>query len=80
MDTYSIIPLIINGEEVLAPHDERRGEIVNKPSNGPRFYQGATKGLALQAVESSANAYKTWSKTTPIERRRLLWRLAEVCC
>lgn len=79
MDNRPIIPLIIDGKDVLTHHDERRGRIAEESSCGPSFYQGATKELAQQAAESSAKAYTTWSRTTPIERRSLLFKLAEVC-
>ncbi|RMZ37982.1 aldehyde dehydrogenase [Aspergillus flavus] len=73
----STIPLIIDGEDVLLPHD-RHGTVANVYAEGPTIYQGATKELALQAAQSSAQAFAAWSKTTPIERRTLLFKLAEV--
>ncbi|KAF7184080.1 hypothetical protein CNMCM7691_004639 [Aspergillus felis] len=71
----STIPLIIDGRDVLSP---LQGTVVNPYDQGPVLYQGATKELALQAAQSSAQAFATWSKTTPIERRTLLFKLAEV--
>ncbi|GFF54094.1 vanillin dehydrogenase [Aspergillus udagawae] len=71
----SSIPLIIDGRDVLSP---LQGTVVNAYAQGPVVYQGATKELALQAAQSSAQAFATWSKTTPIERRTLLFKLAEV--
>ncbi|KAF7128508.1 hypothetical protein CNMCM5793_003296 [Aspergillus hiratsukae] len=71
----STIPLIIDGQDVLSP---LQGAVVNAYAQGPVLYQGATKELALQAAQSSAQAFATWSKTTPIERRTLLFKLAEV--
>ncbi|KAL3484148.1 putative aldehyde dehydrogenase [Aspergillus germanicus] len=79
MKTPSVIPLIIDGQDVVAPDGERHSELANNPLDGsPTLYQGATKALASQAAESSAKAYRLWSKITPIERRRLLLNLAEV--
>lgn len=78
MGTQPIIPLIIDGRDILAAENERHGAIVNKPSHGPLFYQGATRDLAIQATESSARAYTVWSRTTPVQRRSLLLKLAEV--
>ncbi|KAE8382392.1 putative aldehyde dehydrogenase [Aspergillus bertholletiae] len=78
METRPIIPLIIDGQDILAPHGERHGRILNNIQKWPTFYQGATRDLAFQAAESSANAYSAWSRTTPIQRRSLLLRLAEV--
>ncbi|KAL3482690.1 Aldehyde/histidinol dehydrogenase [Aspergillus germanicus] len=77
MEAQSIIPLIIDGQDILITGGERRGEIVNKSDHGPVSYQGATKELAIQAAESSARAYKAWSTTTPIERRGVLLKLSE---
>jgi acyl-CoA reductase-like NAD-dependent aldehyde dehydrogenase len=79
MDTQSIIPLIIDGQDIVAPDNQRQAAIVNKAPHGPSFFQGATKELALQAAESSAKAYRAWSGTTPIQRRSLLLKLAQVC-
>ncbi|KAE8415987.1 Aldehyde/histidinol dehydrogenase [Aspergillus pseudocaelatus] len=73
----STIPLIIDGQDILLPHD-RHGTVVNAYAQGPILYQGATKELALQAAQSSAQAFAAWSKTTPIERRTFLFKLAEV--
>ncbi|KAL4807918.1 Aldehyde/histidinol dehydrogenase [Aspergillus unguis] len=78
MDMQSTVPLIIDGQDILAPNDDRQGAILNKSDSGPASYQGATKELAIQAAESSAKAFTTWSKTTPIERRGLLLKLAEI--
>ncbi|KAF9893940.1 hypothetical protein FE257_008911 [Aspergillus nanangensis] len=66
MSPIPIIPLIIDGKDVVLPSGERQ----------TATYQGATKSLALQAIESSAAAFVSWSKTTPEERRALLLRLA----
>ncbi|KAL4737927.1 putative aldehyde dehydrogenase [Aspergillus similis] len=78
MEVHSTIPLVIDGRDTLAPNCERQGVIVNKSFAGPSHYQGATRELALRAAESSEKAYKTWSTTTPVERRRLLLKLAEI--
>jgi acyl-CoA reductase-like NAD-dependent aldehyde dehydrogenase len=82
METNTTVPLIIGGKDVVLASRERWAAIPN-PNNlstTPSFFQGATKELAIQAVESSAHAFTTWSKTTPVERRRLLLKLAEVSC
>lgn len=79
MDMQFIIPLIIDGQDIVAPDNQRHAAIVNKVPNGPSFFQGATKELALQAAESSAKAYRAWSSTAPSRRRSLLLRLAQVC-
>lgn len=72
----STIPLIVDGRDVLSPV---QGTVVNEYAQEPVLYQSATKELALQAAQSSAQAFASWSKTTPIERRTLLFKLAQVC-
>jgi acyl-CoA reductase-like NAD-dependent aldehyde dehydrogenase len=79
MDTQSIIPLIIDGQDIVVPDSQKHCAIVNKAPHGPSFFQGATKELALQAAESSAKAYRAWSGAAPTQRRSLLLRLAQVC-
>lgn len=74
----STTPLIIDAQDVVSALHERQGTIFYADYQSPTLYQGATKELALQAAESSAQAFLTWSKTTPIERRTLLFKLAEV--
>ncbi|KAH2005711.1 hypothetical protein KXV97_004252 [Aspergillus fumigatus] len=71
----STIPLIVDGRDVLSPV---QGTVVNEYAQEPVLYQSATKELALQAAQSSAQAFASWSKTTPIERRTLLFKLAQV--
>ncbi|KAH1387515.1 hypothetical protein KXW89_004130 [Aspergillus fumigatus] len=71
----STIPLIVDGRDVLSPV---QGTVVNEYAQEPVLYQSATKELALQAAQSSAQAFASWLKTTPIERRTLLFKLAQV--
>lgn len=71
-------PLIIDGQDVLLPMSHRQGTLVDANGQDTVLYQGATKELALQAADSCAQAFAAWSKTTPIERRTLLFKLAEV--
>ncbi|RAL13945.1 putative aldehyde dehydrogenase [Aspergillus homomorphus CBS 101889] len=76
MDSLPIVPLIIDGQDILLSPAERQGTVANRYAGGPVLYQGATRDLALRAAQSSAQAFTTWSKTTPIERRTLLFKLA----
>lgn len=78
MEIPTTVPLIIDGEDVVLASRERWAEIHSPNNSTSSFFQGATKDLAIQAVESSARAFKTWSKTTPVKRRELLLKLAEV--
>jgi acyl-CoA reductase-like NAD-dependent aldehyde dehydrogenase len=78
METTTTVPLIIDGEDVVLPSRERWMAIPDIESSPSTFFQGATKELAIKAVESSARAFTIWSKTTPVKRRELLLKLAEV--
>ncbi|KAJ5605336.1 Aldehyde dehydrogenase N-terminal [Penicillium lagena] len=78
MEITTTVPLIIDGENVVLASRERWAAIPNLNKSTPSFFQGATKEMAIQAVESSARAFTAWSKTTPVKRRELLLRLAEV--
>ncbi|RDH27566.1 Aldehyde/histidinol dehydrogenase [Aspergillus welwitschiae] len=73
----STIPLIIDGQDVVLPFHERQGTIINAYGQDSVRYQGATKELALRAARSSARAFVAWSNITPVERRSLLFKLAE---
>lgn len=72
------IPLIINGVDVVLESGERQFPIPNASATGYTCFQGATRQLAAQAAESSAQAFISWSKTKPAERRALLQTLAQV--
>jgi acyl-CoA reductase-like NAD-dependent aldehyde dehydrogenase len=74
----STIPLIIDGQDVVLESSERHFNVPSPDSNGYTSFQGTTKQLAIQAAESSARAFMTWSKTKPVERRELLQKLAQI--
>lgn len=78
METTTTVPLIIDGKDVVLASRERWMPIPTLENSTSSFFQGATKELAIQAVESSARAFTTWSSTTPVQRRELLLKLAEV--
>ena len=73
----NIVPLIIGGKDIVLA-GEHHGEISSPVLNGPTGFQGATTELAIKAVESSASAFASWSKTSPQERRAKLLQLATV--
>ncbi|KAJ5499268.1 hypothetical protein LT330_000167 [Penicillium expansum] len=78
METTTTVPLIIDGKDVVLASRERWMPIPTLENSTSSFFQGATKELAIQAVESSARAFTTWSSTTPVQRRELLLKLAEI--
>ncbi|EAW12302.1 putative aldehyde dehydrogenase [Aspergillus clavatus NRRL 1] len=74
----STVPLIIHGEDIVLPSGERHGTIAAQSPHGPKTFQGATKDLAVQAVETCARAFPSWSKTSPAKRRELLLKVADL--
>ncbi|RAK98072.1 aldehyde dehydrogenase [Aspergillus ibericus CBS 121593] len=66
-----ITPLVIDNQEILHPSGER-------VASDPSPFQGVTDDLAIQAVESCASAFPDWSATSPVERRSLLNKAAEI--
>lgn len=74
----TVIPLIIDGKDIILPSGARQAPVASPTTDGPTTFQGATKELALLAAESSARAFIGWSRTSAIERRGLLEALKEV--
>lgn len=74
-ETYTV-PLIINGKDQTA---EQAFDIVS-PVNSKvihRYYSADVKD-ADAAVDAAAEAFKTWRKATPYERRDVLLKAAEI--
>ncbi|KAI9039811.1 putative aldehyde dehydrogenase [Aspergillus affinis] len=69
-----LTPLLINGEDAILSPPDRLGSC--SASTTP--FQGVTPDLALQAINSSEEAFPAWSKTIPSQRRHLLNRVAEL--
>ncbi|KAH6877161.1 aldehyde dehydrogenase domain-containing protein [Thelonectria olida] len=67
------IPLIIEGTPVF----NGTGQRIHETSTGS-YFQGAEISDCQQAVQSSSNAFCSWSKTSPLGRRRLLLHLAQL--
>ncbi|KAL3475749.1 aldehyde dehydrogenase [Aspergillus californicus] len=82
MQTH-MVPLIIDGADIIL---EARGVnplfTPNPDLGGPQHWiaQGATPELCLRAVNSCVDAFPSWKATSPVERRRLFSRLAELLC
>jgi hypothetical protein len=74
-ETYTV-PLIINGKDQTSEH---AFDIVS-PSNSKvihRYYSADVKH-ADAAVDAAAEAFKTWRKATPYQRRDVLLKAAEI--
>ncbi|KAL2017720.1 hypothetical protein VTK56DRAFT_1745 [Thermocarpiscus australiensis] len=72
---YSV-PFFINGKEV---HPERKFRVVS-PASGKVVHQAgsATEVEVRAAVDAAANAFKTWRRSLPRQRRDVLLKVAEV--
>src|SRR4028118_1940193 len=70
-------PLVIGGERIKTGrtfdsiNPAKKTEVVGR-------FQKATEELARRAVETADETFKTWSKTLPEERARILFLVAEI--
>ncbi|KAM6506976.1 hypothetical protein FALCPG4_018788 [Fusarium falciforme] len=71
--SHSRVPLIIDN---IAIHGSSDKDYCTLTEN--HTFLAATVEHAQKAVESSAQAFEKWSRTSPLERRRLLFRLAQL--
>lgn len=73
-----VIPNVINGNSVELPASQNF-PIVNAQSGETIHYaQSATVEVAEQACAAAWDAFKSWKKTTYIERRELLLRAVDI--
>jgi acyl-CoA reductase-like NAD-dependent aldehyde dehydrogenase len=72
----NVIPLLINGEEVSS---DITFDIVN-PGSGEVVFKanGANAEFAKKAVDAAQAAFPAWSKTKPLERRKLFMKAAQL--
>ncbi|KAK4035080.1 Aldehyde/histidinol dehydrogenase [Parachaetomium inaequale] len=72
----SPVPFFINGKEV---HPERKFNVVS-PASGNVVHEAASAGEAdvRAAIDTAAEAFKTWRKALPRVRRDILLKAAEV--
>ncbi|CAI6098381.1 unnamed protein product [Clonostachys chloroleuca] len=70
-DDVTNIPLIIHGADVFDETEPR-----THTSIGCRFH-AADLSDCQKAIQSSGQAFQSWSRTSPLERRRLLLHLAQ---
>ena len=70
-------PLVIGGERIKTGrtfdslNPAKKTEVVGR-------FQKATEELARRSVETADETFKTWSKTLPEERARVLFLVAEI--
>ena len=70
-------PLVIGGERITTESKLDSFNPANRTQLVGRFNK-ATKDLANRAVESAAEAFKTWRNTPAADRSALLFRAAEI--
>lgn len=72
----SPVPFFINGKEV---HSERKFNVVS-PATGKVVHECASASEAdvRAAVDTAAEAFKTWRKTLPRTRRDIFLKAAEI--
>ncbi|POR34477.1 Vanillin dehydrogenase [Tolypocladium paradoxum] len=70
------VPLFINGKE---HHPEKTFDVVS-PATGKVAHRCGASSVADAgaAVEAAAEAFKTWRKTTPTQRRDIFLKAAEI--
>jgi acyl-CoA reductase-like NAD-dependent aldehyde dehydrogenase len=74
--TLFTTPLIINGKE----HRPSKAFDVIAPATGKIVHKCASAGVddAAQAVDAAAEAFTSWRKTTPLQRRDIFLKAADV--
>src|SRR5215470_2712567 len=70
-------PLVIGGERIKTGSTLETINPANRSQVVAKFHK-ATKDLANRAVETAAEAFKTWRATPADERAQLLFRVAEL--
>ncbi|KAF4967233.1 hypothetical protein FZEAL_10558 [Fusarium zealandicum] len=70
------VPFLINGKD----HTSEQTFDVVSPSSGETIhrYHSADASHANAAVDAAAEAFKTWRKTTPNQRRDIIYKAAEI--
>src|SRR5215813_4498819 len=69
-------PLVIGGERIKTGSTLETINPANRSQVVAKFHK-ATKDLANRAVDTAAEAFKTWRNTPADERAQLLFRVAE---
>ena len=73
-----IVPCIIDGKPVVQPSSSNFSVTSAREEKILHYGQNVTNDIAIQAVESAANAFKTYKKTPVHERRKMLLRAADL--
>lgn len=73
-----VVPCVINGEAVTLPEAQNFAVVSGATGEAAHFAQSATTDVAIRAVESAAEAFKSWKKVSVLQRRDILNRAADV--
>ncbi|CAI6329508.1 unnamed protein product [Periconia digitata] len=78
-DNHKVIPLWINGSAYPFSNNDTLFPITSSLSNKPLHYAiSSTAETASKACDAAATAFKTWRSTTPLHRRSLLLKAADI--
>lgn len=77
-DGLSVVPLWINGS-AQPIEQENLFPVISSVQDKPIHYAvSASPALAVAAVESASTAFSSWRKTSPVHRRALLLKTADI--
>ncbi|KIY02451.1 uncharacterized protein Z520_02590 [Fonsecaea multimorphosa CBS 102226] len=74
----AVVPNVIGGEVVSLPETQNFPVIQGSTGETIHYAQSATVDVGINAVETAANAFKTWRKTPLSQRRAILDKVAGI--
>lgn len=73
-----IVPCIIDGKPFVQPPSANFEVVSARTEEILHYGQNATQEIATSAVNSAATAFKTYKKTPPHQRRKMLLKAADL--
>lgn len=73
-----IVPCIIDGKPIIQPSSSNFAVTSAREEKVLHYGQNVTNDIATKAVESAANAFKTYKKTPVHQRKKWLLRVADL--
>lgn len=73
-----LVTCVINGAAVSLPESQNFPVFSGATGETLHLAQSATIDVGIQAVEAAAQAFKTWKKTSVLQRRDILNRAADI--
>jgi len=78
-DASFTVPILINNKDYQTEKDHTTYDVLGPPSQKKIWScKATTPEIAKQAVDAAAKAFKTWSKTSPDERKEILLKAADI--